>query len=248
MKKTSIKSLENKLKEIYYGDVNLDTTCNGAVICCKIAMPQLNYSEFTVLIEKIWRTNSREQKIEFICKSVEYFFKTRFEQFKLDVFHKPCMLLGNDGKCIYYANRPLSCRIYGLWPEDIYNKRVDKFEKAYSEFGVKREELPLNKQCPNVKRVDDSIILTEDIINGLYKKLDNLDKKVGDYNDKHVESRYNYRTFHDWLLLKIFGEEWLIDLSRFLKGATKEIVEQQIDEFKKVIREKFAKEMPNIGE
>jgi Fe-S-cluster containining protein len=244
---TPRKSLEQKLHQIYYGDVNLDTTCKGQITCCKTAMPQLNRSEYEVLVNKIWSSSSKSQKIEMVCKSVEYFFKTKFEQFGLEIFKKPCMLLSDDGKCKYYKNRPLNCRMYGLWPSDVYNRRVDRFEKAYSQFGVKREELPLNAQCPNAKRVDESVPLTETLIECLYKALDALDKKTGNYSHKQIEERYNVRAFHDWVLLSIFGEDWLIELSRFVLGANKEIVESQIEAFKKVIREKFAKEMPNLG-
>jgi len=244
---TPRKTLEQKLHQIYYGSVNLDTTCKGQITCCKTAMPQLNRSEYEVLVNKIWSSSSKSQKIEMVCKSVEYFFKTKFEQFELEIFKKPCMLLSDDGKCKYYESRPLSCRMYGLWPDTTYNARVDKFEKAYSGFGVKREELPLNVQCPNVKRADDSIPLTEDLINKLYKKLDDLDKKVGNYSYKQIEERYNYRTFADWLLLSIFGEDWLIELSRFVLGANRAIVEGQIEAFKTVISEKLAKNMPNLG-
>jgi Fe-S-cluster containining protein len=240
-------TLEQALDNIYYGMVNLETTCCGNITCCSSAMPQLNLSEFNVIIEKLWNVSSRSEKIEMICKSVEYFFKTQYEQFGLEIFHKPCMLLKKDGKCLVYKNRPLSCRMFGLWSEKTYAARVDKFEKAYSEFGVKREELPLNKQCPNVKRVDATVPLTDGIINNLYKQLDALDKKVGNFSDLQIEQKENYRSFHDWLLLRIFGEEWLVKLTTFILSSNREVIEDQIRALKDAVRVKFAKDMPDIS-
>jgi hypothetical protein len=177
-----------------------------------------------------------------VYKSIEYFFKTQFEQFGLEIFHKPCLLLGVDGKCKWYQNRCLNCRLYGLWDNEVYRARVDKFEKAYYELGVKREDLPLNTQCSNVKRIDDSIPLTIEIIDRLFYKLNALDKIIGHYSDKQIEQKYNYRTFHDWLLLKVFGEQFLSDLTSFILSGNKKIIEDQIDQFKMAIKNKFSKD------
>ena len=54
-KKTKRVPLKDKIKNIYYGQVNLDTTCNGRCECCKVAMPQMNYCEYIQLMNEIWR-------------------------------------------------------------------------------------------------------------------------------------------------------------------------------------------------
>lgn len=238
-------TLKEKLHQIYYGSVNLDTTCNGNCECCKTAMPQIHYSEFAQLINEIWDTTSRSEKIELICTSIEYFFRNDFEKWNMDTLIKPCMLLTKEGRCKWYESRNLNCRIYGLWPEDAYNERVDHFEEAYDGL-LKREELPLNKQCPHVKRVDDSVPITSELLDSLFAQLDELDKKVGNFTDKQIQSKENYRTFSDWLLLKIFGEEWLIKLTDFVIAADKNAMVDLIEQLKKSVREKFAKDMPDI--
>jgi len=242
---SSAKSLKQKLHDIYYGAANLDSTCKGNLTCCRTACPMMNFSEFSQLINEVWDSSSKSKKIELICTSIEYFFRNEFEKWSKDSLIKPCLLLNDNGKCSYYSSRPLSCRIYGFWPEATYNARVDKFEKAYKGL-LTREELPLNKQCPYVKRVDESIPLTDEIINGLYKQLDELDKKVGNFSDLQIEQKENYRTFHDWLLLKIFGEVWLANLTQFMLSASKPVIKDQIIAIKNAIKQKFAKEMPNI--
>ena len=237
--------LKQLLDGVYYGTVDLDTTCQGLCECCKVAMPQMNYCEFTQLINEVWKTSSRSEKIEMICKSVEYFLHNEFEKFAMKTLIKPCMLLSDEGKCKYYDFRPLSCRLYGLWPKDMYKERVDKFEKAYDGL-LERNQLPLNTQCPNVKRKDNSKLLTKEIIDSLFGKLDVLDTRVGSFTPDQISQRENYRTFHDWLLLKIFKEDWLVKLTNFMIAASHGTIDAQIDCLKDVIRQKYAKEMPDL--
>ena len=243
-KSKKITPLKEKLNQIY-NTVNLKTTCKGNVECCKTACPQMNYCEFSQLLTEIWDKETKTSKLDMICKSIEYFFVNEFDKWNKDIFYKPCMLLNDDGKCAYYTNRPLSCRMYGLWPEKTYDARVDKFEKMY-EGMMKREELPLNRQCPYVKRVDDSIPLTDEIIDGLYKSLDDLDQKIASFSDLQVERRENYRTFHDWLLLKVFGEEWITGLTQFMIGAKKELIQEQIKAIQDAVVQNFSKNMPKL--
>jgi Fe-S-cluster containining protein len=237
--------LKEKLQQIYSETVNLEATCKGVCECCKTAMPQMNFSEFSQIINEVWDTTSRDGKIELICMSVEYFFRNQFEKWGLSSLVKPCLLLTNDGKCSRYDSRPLCCRLYGLWPEDVYNKRVDRFNKAYEGL-LTRDELPLNKQCPNVKRKDETVALTKEVIDSLFVQLDSLDKKIGNFTDVQIEQKENYRTFHDFLLLKIFGEDWLVNLTDFIMAADKNAMIDLLEQLKKSIRNQFAKEMPDI--
>lgn len=245
MSKNKIVTLKERLDRVY-NSVDLRTTCKGVCDCCKVACPSMNYCEFIELIKNVWERESQSSKINMICTSIEYFFRIEFEKWGMETLRKPCMLLEN-GRCKYYNERPLACRIYGLWPEKTYNARVDKFEKAYEGL-VKREDLPLNKQCPNVKRVDDSQELTEEIINDLFDQLDEIDKKVMQkFSAIQVSEKENYRTFHDWLLLQIFGEQWLSTLTSFMLAADKNTILSQIEELKKAVRSRCENNMPSIG-
>jgi Fe-S-cluster containining protein len=242
--KTKPVSLKARLDKVYT-QVNLETTCQGSCACCKVAMPQLNYCEFIQLLNKIWNKETLTYKIDTICTAIEYFFKHDFEKWGMESLVKPCMFVEEDGTCRNYSDRPLSCRLYGLWPEDEYNRRVDKFEKAYEGL-LTREELPLNTQCPNVKRVDDSEELTIEIINSLYAILDRLDLRMQRFTESQVKNKENYRAFHDWFLYIFFGEEWLSTMTVFITGADKSAMEDQLEQIKIVIRQKFAKGMPDI--
>jgi len=240
------KPLKDKLQDVYYGTINLDSICKGNISCCKTSCPQMFFSEFSSLIQQVWDTTSRSEKVELICTSIEYFFRNEFEKWGMDTLVKPCLLLDEKNKkCRYYEERCLNCRLYGLWPKKDYNERVDKFEKAYKGL-LKRKELPLNTQCPHVKRIDESKELTTEVINGLFEQLDKLDEKVGRFSALQMSQKENYRTFHDWLLLKIFGETWLSDLTTFMLAANKDMLVEQVEALKDAVKQKFAKDMPDI--
>jgi Fe-S-cluster containining protein len=239
-KKNRRKNLKEKLDNIY-NSIDLSTTgCEIAICrcaCCKVAMPQMNYSEFVQLATELWESSSSERKKEIICTSIEYFFRNEYEKWGMDSLIKPCQFVGKYGQCTVYKSRPASCRTYGLWPEEEYEKRVDKFEEAYEKYGLTRDDLPLAKQCKMIRRVDGSTELSMDELNSLFKQLDDLDKKVGDFSNLQVKNKENYRAFHDWLLLKVFGEDWLTMLTTFMMSATKEEMIDQVEQLKKVMDE-----------
>lgn len=218
LSKHNIKTLREKLQSIYTS-INLETTCPGHCVCCHIACPQMNSSEFLVIAEKLYNTINKVDRIEILKKCVRYFFSTKLI--------KPCPLL--DGKrCSVYADRPLSCRLFGQWPEDMYEERVQRF---MSVTGMKREEIPLNKQCEYVRRVDTSIPLTRENVQALYDDLNNVDQVVQKYSDEQIAQRYNQRTWHDWFMVSVFGEERLADLSNFFLAAeTQDVVDDFVNQ------------------
>jgi Fe-S-cluster containining protein len=242
VKKSSI-SLDDYLKNVYENYANLSTICNHSCECCKISMPSINYSEFVNIVTAIWDSSSDIEKLELIFTSIEYFFRYDYNKWGMDALIKPCMLLNSDGFCRYYEKRPLNCRLYGLWPKEDYESRVDKFAKAYEPLGLKREDLPLNTQCPNVKRIDSSVPITTELIKELFSKLDEIDKKIGNYSELQISQKENYRTFADWLLLKVLGEDFLVKMSQFAMAADKATMEDQM----KAIREVFTNEFTVRG-
>lgn len=238
IQKSTRRNLKSALDSIY-NIVNLDTKMSCQCVCCKTSCPTLYYSEFLQIISEIWRTWTEEEKTNLICKSVEYFFKNEFEKWGIQTLVKPCMLQDDKGLCKSYSNRQLNCRIFGLWPKEEYEQRVEKFAKAYEKFGLKKEDLPLYFQCPSVERLDNSQELTLEVINDMYKKLENLDKRVGTFSDLQISQKHNYRSFHDWVMYKVFGEEWLSKLTTYMMAATKEQLEDQIEAMKAEIKKSF---------
>lgn len=232
------KNLKEKLQAIY-NSVDMKTVgCAIAICkcaCCKVAMPQMNYSEFVQLATELWKNSSNEKKKDIICTSIEYFFRNEYEKWGMESLIKPCQFVDEAGRCGVYSTRPLSCRAYGLWPQEEYEKRVDKFEEAYKKHGLTRDDLPLAKQCKMIKRADGSTELTMDELNNLFEKLDQLDKSIGSFSNLQIKSKENYRTFHDWLLLKVFGEDWLSMLTTFMMSADKDQMIDQVAQLRKVV-------------
>ena len=224
MKKKTI-TLDTKLSQIY-NQVNLETSCCRQCTCCLVACPQMNYSEAVNILDYIWQNWSKDKKKTLIIKSIKYFFSNSVI--------KACPMLGKneDGSygCQVYEKRPLNCRMYGLWPQDSYEERVKGFMMATK---LGREEIPLNKQCGQVKRTDDSEKLTNEVIDSLYDRLDALDKKLGDFSEDDFSYQANKRTIHDWVLAKFYGEGKLELMSQFLLAAEKD----EIDDFIKILSE-----------
>ena len=233
------KNLQSTLKNVYEGSVNLETKMSCECVCCKVAMPQMNYSEFLQIVTNIWGNFSAVEKVNLINKSIEYYFKNDFEKWGIQSLVKPCMLQDDHDLCKVYSDRPLSCRLFGIWPEEEYEKRVEKFAKAYGQYGLEKEDLPLFSQCQLVERVDASKEINMKVIEGLYAALDNIDKKVGDFSDLQVSQKINYRTFHDWIMFKVFGEKWLSDLTSFIMAATKEQLNDQLNILQHEVKKSF---------
>lgn len=189
-------------------------------------MPQIKYSEAVNILDIIWNQWEPEDKKRLLITSVRYFFSRSLI--------KPCPLLVKN-ECRIYADRPLSCRLYGLWPNDVWERRVARFEKSLD---LPREKLPLNVQCPYVRR--NGAPLTEDRINALYKMLDDLDLRVGNLKDEHIKKSWNYRTLHDWILFRFFGEEMLIKMGQALLCNNPQQIEEIIAAFEKSIAEEKA--------
>ena len=214
-----IRTLQNKLQDVY-NTVNLETTCCRQCVCCSVACPQMNYSEAVQIIDVVWANWETEEKRQLLMTSINYFFSNSMI--------KPCPLLDNEsdtGGCRVYGDRPLNCRLYGQWPQDVYEQRVETFEKAT---GFERKQLPLNTQCQHVKRVDGED-LSEETINGLFAMVDNIDRQIGDFSDAQMDQRYNYRPIHDWLLAKFWGEEALVFWTEVFRAMTKEEIADLVE-------------------
>lgn len=230
----------NEMLNRIYEHEDLSTICLRQCTCCRVACPQMKFSEATSIIDHIWATWTKEDKKKILVTAVKYFFS--------DSLVKPCMLL--DGNtCKIYRQRPLNCRIYGLWPSDSWEERVAMFSKST---GLPREQLPLNKQCPHVRRKpqtckacggcgnikddhQETIVcltcggtgkttpppLTSEQIAKLFEMLDKADQLTG-VSELKISTSWNYRTFHDWVLLKFWGEHMLAQWTHILLTTTPE--------------------------
>jgi len=219
--------ISEKLKD-FYQIQELDTVCCRQCGCCRVACPQMKYSEAVNIMNRVFSEWSREDRKELLKTSIRYFFSRSLI--------KPCpMLRGNE--CRIYEDRPLNCRLYGLWPQEAWERRVERISER---LGLEKEKIPLNTQCPFVK-LKNGDPLTEEQIDGMFATLDKFDHWLlsqGDSNkfeewSSRIEKNWNYRTFHDWILLHFWGEERLMNMTAIATTAT----EEQLKLFLEVVDE-----------
>ena len=230
VKVSSSKTLEEELNEVYNLHGDLATTCLRQCNCCNVACPQMNYSEAVSIIDDIWKNWSKEDKTKILVTAIKYFFSKSLI--------KPCPML-KEKDCSEYAKRCLSCRIYGLWPKEVYDKRAESVSKN---LGLPKEQVPLNTQCEFVKRINGQPISIEQI-NEMYDKLDKIDLHLLIGNNLTIKediehkigTRWNYRTMHDWLLFLFLGEDWLTHITQFSLAAKKEDLEDLLTCWKKLL-------------
>jgi Fe-S-cluster containining protein len=207
------KTLRELLSDVYNLN-DLTTTCCRQCTCCRVACPQMHYSEACQMLDgNVFQNWSRKDKKELLLTCLKYFFS--------DSLIKPCPMLDGDG-CRVYEDRPLNCRMYGLWPDKTWESRVEGFAKAVD---LPREKLPLNQQCPMVLRVNGGA-LTDKQIDGMFSALEVVDRQIGDLDEDQIDQNWHIRTLHDWILLKFWGEEKLIVMSELKKQSSPEDMPQ----------------------
>ena len=220
--------LRDKLQSIYASEGSLDTNCCRQGGCCRVACPQLHYSEAAVIWNKILTDWDRESKKRFLMDGVRHFFSRSLI--------KPCPIFDGNG-CRTYEDRPLNCRLYGLVPQEQYAKRV---EKLMQRLQLPMDKIPLNQQCQWVKRVNGEP-LTAEAIERLDAALDQIDavlisegKRMAEAKAK-VSKGWNYRTISDWALYFVFGEDFLSIMSQRLLGMNAEDLQAMVSACDEVI-------------
>ena len=234
--------------ERVYTKEDLSTVCLRQCTCCRVACPQMKFCEASSLLDHIWANWSSEDKKALLVTCVHYFFS--------DSLLKPCPIL-NGNECREYARRSLNCRLYGMWPQDSWEERVEMFSKNT---GLPRNKLPLNKQCPNVRRKkqicpeckqDPKLVascqkcngtgmfqpppLTIDQISKLFEDLDKADKVLG-VSELKISTSWNYRTLHDWVLVKFWGEDALVKWTNILLTTTPEQRQGLMEAFEEQVK------------
>lgn len=229
-----VSDLRDKLQDVYKMHGGLETTCARQCGCCRVACPMMSYSEAMVIMVRVWSEWDKAEILELLLTCVDHFFSRSLV--------KPCPLLDGDG-CSVYEDRPLMCRLYGLWPKEAYDRRV---EVKAAELGLPKEQIPLNVQCMFVKRVVNEP-LTEEQIQSMEAAIDAIDKMVLVKAEKmsetdasvRIRKDWNYRRIEDWILFKVFGEEFLSIMTQKLLSSSDEEIRLLKEEFKAAAKEAF---------
>jgi len=227
-----------------YSKQDLSTTCLRQCSCCRVACPQMKYCEASNIIDHIWANWSKEDKKEVLITAVKYFFS--------DSLIKPCPLLDDKSCRVYdkrplncrlyglWPNREWEARVKlfsestGLpreqLPLNTQCQFVERKAQKCSACGGYGGVNPLNDGNPDHLQMctecdgNGKVVpppLTIDQINELFVDLDKADK-ILHVSDVKISTAWNYRTFHDWVLLKFWGESALAKWSQLVLTTTPE--------------------------
>jgi len=220
--------LRDKLQQTYALHGSLETTCCRQCGCCRVNCPMMTFSEASVILTKVWNEWPKEDLKKFLSICIKHFFSRSLV--------KPCPLLqGSD--CRIYLDRPLHCRLYGQIPAEDYAKRV---ESKCKELNLPKEQIPLNTQCPKVRRKAGSS-LTSEMIQDMENALNCIDEVVLSKKYRPAEARakikksWNLRKIEDWALFVFLGEDLLVKMSKVAMLSTPEELRKQIKTFETLL-------------
>lgn len=237
-------SLDAILERIYNKE-DLSTVCLRQCGCCRVACPQMKFAEASCLLDHIWATWPKPELKKLLTTCVRYFFSDSLlkpcpilnGKVCREYTHRPlnCRLYGlwpNDSweervamfskntelpreklplntQCQNVRRKPQQCK-YCMGGGKIHLADPD---------GLKTMGLPADSMtdCPkcNGKGKFQPPPLTSEQIAALFESLDKADMFLGT-SDLKVSTNWNYRTLHDWVLLKFYGEDVLVKWTNIL--------------------------------
>lgn len=212
------------------------TTCCHKAVCCNAGCPNMYYTEFLSIRRGVVDRMTPDERVNL---TLECFRRYLYDQKK----PKPCVFLKKDNMCSIYSYRHIKCRLYGLIPDEMYNRNADE---VAAEMGVEKEKVPLCNQCEFVKmtplwkeKYPDNK-LPESVIADMEMRIKDLDRSVG--ISKMIQNEgYNFLTYHDWHLMFEFGEQMMVGFTQLRLKWSDEQKEKFIGDLKVVLEDKFKK-------
>jgi len=193
----------------------------NAYWCCLKQSPSMYYVEFLEVWDEM-RTWSKQDKGYIIVRAIKNYLT--------DDKQKGCIFY--DDKCLVYKKRPYQCRIYGVIPEENWNKR---WETLKSREGESFSSLP---QC-NLVTSEKPISAKQD--DKWFQHTQDTERKLGLSEltiRAHDSENGSYHTFHDHLLLELFPPETLSVLTKVkLTKPSKNDIENFAEELYNTLRE-----------
>lgn len=168
-----------------------------AIWCCKSMNPSMYYVEFIKVWQQVQKW-SKANKRDLLVRAITNYLDTGTQ--------KGCIFW--DNKCLVYNDRPFACRMYGVIPQDSWDKRVKSLRNREG------EDFPIRPQC---NKVMSSIPITENDENKWFEHSRKCEEMLGvgkEYIKLHDIPGGSYRTFHDHLLLEILEPEALNRLTK----------------------------------
>lgn len=181
--------------------------------CCRKHNPSMYYCEF-LKVFKLFTTWSKSKRTEFILRAVKNYLSNSLS--KGCIFYK-------DG-CQCYSARPLSCRLYGVIPQESWDRRHKILQDRYG------DQFQPVQQCSLVKSKTPVTVEMEHKWFLHTKKCEERLGVVPNAISLHDSGGGSYRTFHDHLLIELFPDSILSHLTKIrLTNPTEEQIDSAIN-------------------
>lgn len=204
--------------KVFYDGMPKTTGCekcqeiNGENVhwCCLTQSPSMYYVEFLY----VWKEALKQEvdeRINLILRCIRNYLDSNL--------NKGCVFYNNGCSC--YEQRPFSCRMYGVVPSENWDSRWERIKKEQG------DAFNASPQCDLV-RADKKISAKEE--NMWFAHTTECESRLGVSQrciDLHDEQDGSYRTFHDHVLLELFDEDFLSQITkvRLTKPSQEEINE-----------------------
>lgn len=188
----SVKSLTIEPFDGYVYDIEIlgeesFVTHAGEVHNCRTINPSMYYVEFLKVLDTIQKTWKKPAKRDMLVRAIINYLDTSPE--------KGCIFW--EGRCHVYDDRPFSCRMYGVIPQDSWDKRIKALKDREG------EDFPVRAQCNKVTASQPISDADED---KWFEHTRKCEETVGVSPDciaLHDVPGGSYRTFHDHLVLEL---------------------------------------------
>ena len=218
-----LKNLENFYKKLpetsgCLENINKENGCGGW--CCKFQSPQVLNVEFINTWNFVLNNFSEEEVVELLEKSIRNYLSNEFS--------KGCVFWNKETKlCKIHVARPFNCYLYGITPKEEFTERYIRMKKEHkNELGA-----VIRQQCDLVSTVNCGMPTIEET-EKLWKELIEIEKNIGvDENLIHDGDGGTYRTYHDYILIKLLPVNSLSDMTTLRLYGTMEEKEQFVCNF-----------------
>lgn len=201
----ALDKLSGSLSEIYSGvpdtkgcmeNINAEGGCGAW--CCEQQSPQVLYVEFLNAWHYISLNWSRPKITELVGRALRNYLSTDM--------NKGCIFWDKSTKlCTQHESRPLACRTYGVMPEEEWKPRYER---------LKVLNPGLREQCNLVSTVDDKPV-TKEQTDHWFQNIKDIEHSLGIAFDKMDDKPGGtYRTFHDHIVLSLYGRVVLAELTK----------------------------------
>lgn len=167
--------------------------------CCRTISPSMYYVEFLHVWKEVQDHWSKKKRLDLVLRAIDNYLNSDL--------HKGCIFY--DKGCTVYKQRPFNCRMYGVLPDEVFQKRLDALKERDG------DDADMRPQCDLVSCAGNKTMTEEDEQNG-FDHIVKCERRIGVHESvisHHDTAGGSYRTFHDHLLKELFQENFLIKLT-----------------------------------